>query len=59
MKKYKVEFSYNERMVTLDLRMVVAVTKPSNRAFLIYFESAIWVVNESEFETVYNAWVNI
>ena len=59
MKKYKVEFSYHERMVTLDLRRVVAVTKPSDGTFLIYFESALWGVNESEFETVYNAWMNI
>ena len=59
MKKYKVEFSYHGGVVTLDLRRVVAVTKPSKGTFLIYFESVIWVVNESEFETVYNAWMNI
>jgi hypothetical protein len=27
--------------------------------FLIYFENAVWSVNESEFENVYNAWMAI
>jgi hypothetical protein len=57
MKKYKIEFDYKGIQTTVDLRRVVAVTRPRNLQFLIYFENAEWLVNESEFENVYNAWM--
>lgn len=57
MKKYKIEFEYLGIKTTVDLRRVVAVSRPKGGKFLIYFENAVWSVNESEFENVYNAWM--
>jgi len=59
MKKYKIEFDYMGFKTTVDLRRVVAVLRPKSGKFLIYFENAVWSVNESEFENVYNAWMAI
>jgi hydrogenase maturation factor len=59
MKKYKIEFDYIGIKTTVDLRCVGAVSRPKSGKFLIYFENAIWSVNESEFENVYNAWMAI
>lgn len=55
MKKYKIEFDYMGIKTTVDLRRVVAVSRPKSGKFLVYFENAVWSVNESEFENVYNA----
>lgn len=38
MKEYKIEFDYNGQEVILDLRRVVAITRPDNGVFRIYFE---------------------
>ena len=57
MKKYKIEFEYLGIKTTVDLRRVVAVSRSKSGKFLIYFENAVWSVNESEFEYVYNAWM--
>jgi hypothetical protein len=57
MKQFKVELVYCGLKTTLDLRRVVAVSRPKSGKFLIYFENAVWSVNESEFENVYNAWM--
>lgn len=57
MVEYKIEFDYNGQKVILDLRRVVAITRPDNGVFRIYFENAIWGVKEKEFERVYNAWM--
>ena len=57
MKKYKIEFGYKGIKTTVDLRRVVAVSRPKSGKFLIYFENAVWSVNESEFENVYNVWM--
>lgn len=57
MKKYKIEFEYLGIKTTVDLRRVVAVSRPKSGKFLIYFENAVWSVNECEFENVYNAWM--
>lgn len=57
MKKYKIEFDYMGIKTTVDLRRVEAVSRPKSGKFLIYFENAVWSVNESEFENVYNAWM--
>jgi hypothetical protein len=59
MKKYKIEFDYMGIKTTVDLCRVVAVSHPKSGKFLIYFENAVWSVNESEFENVYNAWMAI
>lgn len=59
MKKYKIEFDYMGIKTTVDLRRVVAVSRPKRGKFIIYFENAVWSVNESEFENVYNAWMAI
>ena len=59
MKKYKIEFDYMGIKTTVDLRRVVAVSRPKSGKFLIYSENAVWSVNESEFENVYNAWMAI
>lgn len=57
MKKYKIEFEYLGIKTTVDLRRVVAVSRPKSGKFLIYFENAVRSVNECEFENVYNAWM--
>lgn len=57
MKKYKIEFDYMGIKTTVDLRRVEAVSRPKSGKFLIYFENAVWSVNESEFDNVYNAWM--
>lgn len=49
MKKYKIEFEYLGIKTTVDLRRVVAVSRPKSGKFLIYFENAVRSVNESEF----------
>lgn len=59
MNENKIELRYNGWTTTLDLRRVVAITKPIDGKFLIYFENAIWTVGESQFEHVYNAWMKL
>lgn len=59
MKKYKIEFDYMGIKTTVDLRRVIAVSRPQNGKFLVHSENAVWSVNESEFENVYNAWMAI
>ena len=59
MKQFKVEFGYIGLRTTVDLRRVVAISRPKNGKFLIYLENAVWSVEESEFETVYNAWMAV
>lgn len=57
MKEYMIEFNYRGYDTVLDLRRVVAITRPKNGKFLIYFENAIWSVDESEFDDVYSSWL--
>lgn len=58
MKYFMVEIVYNKWTTLLDISRVVAITKPMNGRFLIYFEYTMWTVNESEFEKVYNAFMS-
>lgn len=57
MKKYKIEFDFMGIKTTVDLRRVVAVSRPKRGKFRVFFENGDWWVNESEFENVYNAWM--
>ena len=59
MKQYKVDLVYLGLKTTLDLRRVVAMSHPKGGKFVIYFENAIWTVEENQFENIYNAWLAI
>lgn len=59
MKQYKVDVPYMGYDTTLDLRRVVAISKPKNKKFLIYFENAVWTIPDTEFDRVYNAWMGL
>lgn len=59
MKQFKVELVYCGLKTTLDLRRVVAISHPKSGKFLIYFENAIWSVDEKEYDSVYKAWMDV
>lgn len=59
MKQFKVELVYCGLKTTLDLRRVVAISRPKSGKFLIYFENAIWSVDEKEYDSVYKAWMDV
>lgn len=59
MKQFKIKLNYLGLVTTLDLRRVVAISDVRNGKFLIYFENAVWSVGESEFDSVYNAWIAV
>jgi hypothetical protein len=59
MKQFKVELVYCGLKTTLDLRRVVAISHPKSGKFVIYFENAIWSVDEKEFDSVYKAWMAV
>ena len=55
-----VSFEYEGVETTVDLRRIVAISKPlpTIGKFLIYFENAVWSVDESHHNRVCNAWLN-
>ena len=59
MKQFKIKLNYLGLVTTLDLRRVVAISDVRNGKFLIYLENAVWSVGESEFDSVYNAWMAV
>jgi len=59
MKERFVSFEYEGVETTVDLRRIVAISKPLPIGkFLIYFENAVWSVDESHHNRVCNAWLN-
>ena len=59
MKQYKIDLVYMGMKTTLDLRRVVAISHPKNGKFVIYFENAIWTIEENQFKSVYDAWMAV
>lgn len=58
MTETKIELVYMGLQTVLDLRRVVAMTRPKDGKFLIYFENAVWTLYcVGDFDRVYNAWM--
>lgn len=59
--KFKIKIAYQSHTVTVDLRRIVAISKPreDDKFFKVFFENAIWAMSPDQYERLYNAWMTV
>lgn len=59
--KFKIGIAFNKHVTTVDLRKIVAISKPEEKDsfFKVYFENCVWNLAVEQYQRLFNAWISL